>query len=390
MGLQPLPFRSTLDQYQKQAEELLAAFQAGDADAIRIFREHHPRFLDEKIPWLPKRLTDAEVRSAGLEAADAQLAVARCYDFQDWPALAEYVAAVTRENSPVSKFEAAVEAVINGDVAALELLLRENPELVQARSARVTHFDPPVHRATLLHYVAANGVEGYRQKTPPNAVAVAKVLLNAGAEADALADMYGGQCTTLSMLVSSCHPAKAGVQVALADTLLDFGAAIEGQGGGAWVSPLMTALAFGYRDTAEALVRRGARVDNIAAAAGLGRVADARRLLANADPESRHRALALAAQHGHAEIVRLLLDAGEESSRYNPGGTHAHSTPLHQAVVAGHDAVVRLLVERGAKLNIKDTIYQSTPLGWARYAGQTEMETYLRAHGAKTAEELGD
>ena len=45
--------------------------------------------------------------------------------------------------------------------------LRRDPALVRARSSRVCCFDPPVHRATLLHYVAANGVEAYRQKTPP-------------------------------------------------------------------------------------------------------------------------------------------------------------------------------------------------------------------------------
>ena len=37
---------------------------------------------------------------------------------------------------------------------------------------------------------------------------IAKMLLEAGAEPDALANMYGGECTTMSMLVSSCHPFK--------------------------------------------------------------------------------------------------------------------------------------------------------------------------------------
>jgi hypothetical protein len=389
MDLKPLPFRSSLDQYQRQAEELLEGHRLGDSRAIRVMHEHHPRFLDSKIPWLPKNLSDSETRSAALDLADAQLTIARCYSFQSWQALAEYVAAVTLDGSPVFQFESAVEPVITGKAAWLESLLRKNPELVRARSTRITHFDPPVHRATLLHYVAANGVEGYREKTPENAVEIVTILLKAGAEVDALADMYGGHCTTMSMLVSSDHPAKAGVQIALVETLLDFGAALEARGSAKWGSPLMTALAFGYLSAAEALVRRGARVDNIASAAGLGRLADARQLLAAAEPESRHRALALAAQHGHVEIVRLLLDAGEDPNRYNPDGNHGHSTPLHQAVWAGHDAVVGLLVDRGARLDIKDTIYQGTPLGWARYAGQTEIEKYLRAHGAKPAEELG-
>lgn len=272
-----------------------------------------------------------------------------------------------RPNSPVFQFESAVEAVISGDLATLESLLKNNQELVRARSMRE-------HRATLLHYVAANGVENSRQKSPQNAVAVAQMLLRAGAEVDALADMYGGPCTTMSMLVSSTPSADAGVQVALVETLLDFGAEIEGA--------LMTALAFGFGATAEALVKRGARVDNIAAAAGLGRLAEVRKLLPVSDSESRHRALALAAQHGQVDVVRLFLDAGEDPNRYNPEGNHSHSTPLHQAVAAGHPAVVRLLVERGAKTDIEDTVYHGTPLGWAKHTGQTEIEQYLQESGA--------
>jgi ankyrin repeat protein len=76
----------------------------------------------------------------------------------------------------------------------------------------------------------------------------------------------------------------------------------------------------------------------------------------------------LGSQHGHVEVVRLLLDAGENPNRYNPEGNHAHSTPLHQAAIAGHEAVVRLLVERGASLDMQDTIFKGTPLGWAEYA----------------------
>lgn len=383
MEIKPLPFRSTSEQYREQAEELLAGHRSGDSQAIDVFHRNHPRFLDSKITWLPKNLADSEIQSAEIELADAQLAIARWYSFQNWTALEDHVESVSRDG-PVFQFESAVEAVVTGDLAALESLLRDNPELVRARSSRITHHDPPAHRATLLHYIAANGVEGYNQKTPKNAVEIAKTLLKAGAEVDALADMYGGHYTTMSMLVSSGHPAKAGVQVALVETLLDFGAAIEASGSPKWGSPLMTALAFGYAKAAEALVRRGARVDNIAAAAALGRITDAMRLLATADAESRHRALALAAQHGRVEIVRLLLDAGEDPSRYNPDGNHSHSTPLHQAVLAGHDAVVRLLVERGARLDIKDKVYQSTPLGWAIYGEQTEIAKYLRNRGAKT------
>ena len=388
MGFKPLSFSSPLRQYQHQAEKLLEDYKAADPEAIRIFKQRLPRFMDPKIPWLSTDPSDAEVRAAALDLADAQMAVARGCDFRDWQALTEYAEAVANHDSAVYRFESAVEAVIGGDVPALESLLREDPELVRRRSTRVTHFDPPEHGAMLLHYVAANGVEGHRQKTPANAVEVAKTLLSAGAEADAFAALYSGQCTTMTLLVSSCHPAAAGVQVALVDTLVDFGASVEPRGEGRWRSPLMTALVFGYVDAAEALVRRGAQVDQLATAAGLGRLDDARRLIPAADPESRHRALAMAAQNGHVEVVRLLLDAGEDPSRHNPEGTHAHTTPLHQASLAGHEAMVQLLVERGARLDIKDTIYHGTPLGWAIHGGRKEIAEYLRAQGSKTSAEL--
>jgi hypothetical protein len=376
----PLPFPSRLKEYEAQADALLEAWHAGDPDATRFVREHLPRFLDERIPWLPKRLSDEEVRRVALDRSFARLAVARGYSFRDWDRLVEWVEVVARDG-PVARFESAVEAVITGDGVALEGLLREDPELVRARSTVVTHHDPPQHRATLLHYLAANGVEGYRQKSPKNAVEVATMLLEAGAEPDALAGMYGGRCTTMSLLVSSSPPAEAGVQVALVDILVDHGAAVEARGSGHWTSPLMTALTFGFRDAAEALVRRGARVATLPAAAGLGRLFEARRLLEAAGPDDRHRALVLAAQLGHVEILRLLLDEGEDPDRYNPEGHHAHSTPLHQAVWSGHEAVVRLLVERGARLDIRDTVYEGTPLGWAEYGGRAEIAAYLRSRG---------
>ena len=376
-----LPYGASLGEYQRQADDLLAGWNAGDAAATRFFWGTHPRFRDDTAKWLPKNLSEAEIRSAPMDGADARLAIARWYEFDSWDRLAEYVDAVRQDGSPVQRFEAAVEAVISGDIVALRSLLDADPELVRARSTRVTPQDPPRHRATLLHYLAANGVEGYRQQSPPNAVEIARLLIERGAAVDALADMYGGQCTTMSMLVSSTPPAQAGVQVPLVETLIDGGASVEAVGDGAWTSPLTTALVFGFRDTAEALVRRGARVETLTAAAGLGRVDRARALLPSADADDRHRALALAAQLGHTAVVAMLLDAGEDPNRYNPKGGHAHSTPLHQAALANHEAVVRLLVERGARLDIRDTIYQATPLGWAEHGGHTEFAAYLRARG---------
>jgi ankyrin repeat protein len=362
---QDLPYRSTVAEYEAQAAALFAAVSAGDDRALWKFKWEHPRFAASNVE---------EVRRAELSLADARTTTARRYAFADWDDLLRFAEASGRDGE-VRRFEDAVEAVVDGDVAALRAILRDHPELARARSTRM-------HHATLLHYVAANGVEGGRQRTPPNAVAVATLLLDAGAEPDALADMYDAKCTTMSMLVSSAHPARAGLQAALATTLLDRGAALEGPGTN-WQSPVLTALAFGYTKTAAALAGRGVNIDTLPIAAGLGRVDDVRRLLPDADGAARQAALALAAQHGHPEVVALLLDAGEDPNRYNPRGFHAHSTPLHQAVWARHLDVVRLLLDRGARLDIPDTIYNATPLRWAVYGQRTGIEKYLRDRGAE-------
>ena len=377
-----LPFDAGIDAYEAQAATLHAAWRSEDADAIRLVHRRHPRFLDARTRWLPKRMSDAEIAATPFDIGDARLTIARWYDFADWASLAAHVAAVSEPGSPTAHFEAAVDAVVTGDAATLTALLASDPDVHRARSTRVTHFDPAVHRATLLHYIAANGVEEHRQKSPRNAVAIATTLLAAGAEPDALAGMYGGEAATMAMLVSSEHPAKSGVQIALIDVLVDHGASVEAVGSGTWTSPLMTALAFGFDDAAQALVRRGAEIAGVAAAAGLGDERLVLTLLPRATATDRQCALSLAAQHGRAGIVGLLLRAGADPNRHNPAGCHPHATPLHQAALRGHGDAVRVLVEEGgARLDIADTIYGETPLAWATHGGQTAVADYLRGRG---------
>lgn len=358
-----LSYRATAEDYKRQAKELFNAVLADDESAHARFKWLHPRFRDQPL---------SAVRSTTLAPADAQLVVAREYHFENWAELERFAGAVAKDG-PVARFEQAVDAVVAGDIDSLRTLLHELPDLVHARS-------PRRHGATLLHYIAANGVEDSRQRTPPNAVEIAKLLLGAGADPDALADMYGGQCTTMALLISSAHPHEAGLQIKLAETLLDHGAALEGPGSER-SSYAATALVFGHADTARALVARGATAD-IVVAAGLGRTADVTRLLPSADDRQKHAAFALAVQLGHPEVVRLLLDARVDPNRFNPAGFHEHATPLHQAVWAGSDEVIRLLVERGARLDVKDKIYEGTPLDWAVYGDRKSAADYLRSVSA--------
>lgn len=355
-----LSFRATAEDYKQQAKELFDAVLADDESAHERVKWLHPRFRDQPV---------SAVRSTTLSPADAQIVIAREYHFDNWAELTRFAEAAGHDG-PVARFERAADAVVAGDTDALRAMLMEWPDLARARSARR-------HGATLLHYIAANGVEDSRQRTPPNAVEIARLLLDAGAEPDALADTYDDKCTTMGLLVSSAHPHKAGVQIALAETLLDHGATLAAPGPDS-NSDVITALVFGYVDTARALVARGGAVE-IVAAAGLGLIDDVRRLLPTADGRSRHAALALAAQLGRADVVRLLLDAGVDPNRFNPAGFHAHATPLHQAVLSDSVEVVRLLVDRGARLDVKDRIFEGTPLDWAIYGDRKTTAEYLRS-----------
>src|SRR5204862_6777410 len=103
MDLTHLPYDAPLTDYVTQAAALYVAWEAGDEKAVGLFRTRHPKFLDVKIPWLARRLTDQEVRTTLITREDASLALARWYDFGDWRRLTEHVEAVTKRGSPVAR-----------------------------------------------------------------------------------------------------------------------------------------------------------------------------------------------------------------------------------------------------------------------------------------------
>jgi ankyrin repeat protein len=203
---------------------------------------------------------------------------------------------------------------------------------------------------------------------PKNIVEVAKVILEAGPDKSELNE-------TLMLAATGSVPRECGLQIPLIDLLCDYGADPNS-------AAHATAL-HGEREALQALMRRGARID-LPVAAALGRVEVFRRLLPSAGTDDRHLALALAAQFGHVDIVRLLLDAGEDPNRYNPVGGHSHAPPLHQAAGAGYEGLVKLLVERGARFDMKDVLWHATPAEWAKHEGKSQVEAYLCAAEAKS------
>ena len=359
MPVRRLPSRPNLDHLKHQAKDLLKEHAAGDLAAAQRIREFHPRFTGGK---------DAEIFAAPLKLSDAQLTIAREAGFQSWPRLKKHIekpTLVDQLDLPHHKriedatFRRAVDLIDTGDVAGLRAYLKQHPKLLQKHIAFEgwNYF----HNPTLLEFVAGNPVRHAR--LPKNIVEIAKVILEAGPEKPALNE-------TLMLVATGSVPRECGLQIPLIDLLCDYGAEPN--------SAAHAAALHGEFAALHALIRRGARVD-LPVAAALGSVEDFRRLLPAAEADDRHLALALAAQFGRIEIVRMLLDAGEDPNRYNPVGGHSHATPLHQAAGAGYKDLVKLLVERGARLDIKDVLWDGTPADWSRQEGRPEVEAYLRA-----------
>lgn len=401
----PLPPRPNLEQYKKLAKELVKACASAEPGAIRawaarwleklvrrdivapLYEPGNARFREHVTTKLEQLALSKLGGSGGHKPcalADAQLVIARGHGFASWPKFSKHIAGINRANSPVSKFEAAVDAIVDGDLAALKKLLAQNPELIRERSTRE-------HRSTLLHYVSANGVEDFRQKTPANIVEITKLLLEAGADPNAESDAYGGRSTTLGLTGTSYHPEHAGVQYPLMDLLIRHGAAIDGPDTG---SAVIGCLHNGRGQAAEFFAARGAKLD-LEGAAGVGRL-DVVKSLFNADGSLKNGAterqlyngFAWACEFGRASTVEFLLGA---KFRFDAELKHRGETGLHWAAYSGHAEIVKLLLARGAPVNIKDKHYGGTPLGWALYGwcerdrGDANRDGYYGAVAALVA-----
>jgi hypothetical protein len=343
---------------------------AGDVAALERLLRDHEQLLKGGPPqasWfdgLPPHVSGGDVRSI----------IADNHHFATWDEFEAFALELRDEQSPTAQFEAAVDAVVSGDEATLDRLLRASPELIHARSKRP-------HHSTLLLYVGANGVEGFRQRTPKNAVRIAERLLAAGADVDAVGEMYRGT-TTLGLVATSVHPVETGVQAELVDVLVRAGASLA-----AAVAPDYThgrvvnaCLANGRGEGAQLVAERGAELD-LEGAAGVGRLDvvksffDARGLTPGATRDQLLRGCFWACQYGRREVVEFLLERGLDLAE-----SHGHETMLHGAALGEHPDIVRILIAHGAPIDVKDDHYHATPLGWALHGwghrGEGTAESY--------------
>lgn len=112
-------------------------------------------------------------------------------------------------------------------------------------------------------------------------------------------------------------------------------------------------------------------------------------------------ALIEAAWNGWSEIVQTMLDAGFPIDHL---ATHGGHTALHAACWKGYADIADFLVKRRAPLEVVETTYQATPIGWAIHgsmfargdgeylnpeADYPRIVRRLLVSGAKRPEEIG-
>lgn len=174
--------------------------------------------------------------------------------------------------------------------------------------------------------------------------------------------------------------AVMGGNLATIRLLLDRGAKLKAKlpdsaGPMAGTTPLMAAQQFGHRFVEQLLRERGA-----------GRQFAAMQSTTNFSRAEIHSAC----MHGDVDDVRWILgrDPSEVRALRPMGFTSAQ--PLHSAAIAGHEAVVKLLIERGATINDPATFDTYTPLHSAATQGHAGVVKLLAEAGADLNANAGD
>jgi ankyrin repeat protein len=103
---------------------------------------------------------------------------------------------------------------------------------------------------------------------------------------------------------------------------------------------------------------------------------------ANVDADVyRGTALTWAAACGRTAAIERLVALGAHPSRRGTFGGPEHgdgTTALHHAAEAGHLDAIRVLLEAGADPTVRDALYDSTPAGWAEHFGREAAGDLLR------------
>jgi ankyrin repeat protein len=498
-----------LDQLKRQAKELLDAFRAGDAAAVKEVRAHYQR---------------ADAATFALH--DAQLVLARAHGFDSWPKLRAFVDGVTVRQL--------IDAVCRGDLDTVRSMIAARPELVHFDAAeddehQALHHAVIQRHPAIVRFLMERGADARKGIYPHRGASTAWTLaaerdyteivtiieeeerrraaktavpneslapgapaLDApaerGLEAAARAAIAEGNSVWLrarhaeGTIGNGDGLVSYAIEIDRLDMLtllLDLGldpdeaGRVEGleEVVPTWGDPLRRCARLGRLGMAEILLARGANPNTgvyaasaaldeaytrnnepmrellerhggrltASAVAALGLVERAASLLADADagrapegitgpgssvaqdllwgaierpsPEIVRMALAatdwpandarwhVVLQNGlylwpesdrprHLEAFRLVLDRCSPDVRGGRGTVILHEVAASRGRLTADDRVAytTLLLDRGARTDIRDPLLRSTPLGWACRWGRLEMARLLLDRGADPIE----
>jgi ankyrin repeat protein len=381
-------YHADLDYYAGRADGLRASAEDGTPGAVAAFAAQH----------------EPQTREG------ARTVVARMHGFPSWPALRRHVAAL--RNGGGEPFARAYRALEAHDLTALATELDRFPGLVTASGTNGND---------LLGMATATGDERTVQ-----------LLLDRGAD-PAHQNAHGW---------TPLHQTAYSNQTRLATILLDAGAPATAEARGDGGTPLVAALFWGHRATAELLAERGGlHPRNLRVAAGLGRhdvIDDLVRPDGTLAPEAaahrgfyrphsgfpawrpgddrqealdealawaarsdrvdtldllvargarvdadvyRGTALAWAAAIGRVAAVERLIALGADPSARGTFGGPDHGdgiTPLHLAAQNGDTAVIEALLAGGADPTVVEAAHGGTPADWAGHFGHAAAAALLR------------
>lgn len=340
-----LPAHPSLEHLRHEAKQLLRAARSGDPQA-----EHRLRAVGGE-----------------LTLASAQLAVSRAYGFSSWPRLKAEVEA--RALGLAAKSRAFCAASIGDGTGRAVRMLSETPELAEAGFATALVLgdvkrvrgelgrDPdlasradPESGWTPLHLVCASRWHWLQPRRRDGLVAVARLLLDSGADLNARSPRTRGR-DPLSCAAATASQGEANEP--LIALLLERGAVPDAED--------LYLVGFS-RNAPQVLRLMLEHVTDIADTAG--------------------KAFAAAIFKGDTEGVRALVHAGADPRRFRDDDGRPGSA-LHSAIAARCPAeLVELLLVSGADPNAVDqdgfSIYRA-----ATAAGRADLVALLRAHGAR-------
>lgn len=169
MNTKKLPAKPSLEQYKKQAKDLVKAFRKGSEEMMKRVQTFHLKAMGLPI---------SEIAGLKFSICDAQLVLAREHGFTSWAKFKQEIERVTQTNPEAIDvlMPQFVELVREGEAEDVDAFLNAHPELDEHIDDPVMSFDSP----PILFAVGRDNRE------------MVRVLLDHGADINAKSQWWAG------------------------------------------------------------------------------------------------------------------------------------------------------------------------------------------------------